>query len=69
MVTWNKYFDFYMILHEVIGHLYVCWIICFNYEEFIYLEYPQWNWGGFIGGAISDHMGSYWGIYIEEKMT
>lgn len=25
--------------------------------------------GGFTGGEISYDMGSYWGIYIEEKMT
>jgi len=25
--------------------------------------------GGFTGGEIPYHMGSYWGIYIEEKMT
>ena len=32
-----------MILHEVMRNFYVCWIICFNYEEFISLEYPQCN--------------------------
>jgi len=25
--------------------------------------------GGFTGGEISYHVGSYWGIFIEEKMT
>jgi len=25
--------------------------------------------GSFIVGAIPYHVGSYWGIYIEEKMT
>jgi len=30
---------------------------------------PNRNHGGFTRGAISYHVGSYWGIYIELKMT
>ena len=60
------------IIHEPIAsssNLFMCVCVCVCAVILAHFYSVKSIHGGFTGGEIPYHMGSYWGIYIEGKMT